>query len=312
MGFNAIRFYLNYQTFENDEPPFMYKAKGWAWLDQNVEWAKKYGVYLVLNLHISHGGFQALGDGDGLWGNSEYQDRLVNFWKKLASRYKDEPQIAGFSLMNKPVPATMEPWQNLAERLVKEIRTIDQNHILFLEQSYYLKDQNKENTDLNFPVVDDENVVYEFQMYAPYTYTHQMLEWAGLGDEGSYPNPEISHYLNETPGYDNSDQPQFPRDKSYLEAALKKYLDWSQEQNLPLFMSEFGTCSATFKDDKGGLTWVKDVLSIADSANLSYSYHAYHEDAYGLFFGGDSLPDPGNSNRELIQVLSNSRILKRN
>ena len=67
-------------------------------------------------------------------------------------------------------------------------------------------------------------------------------------------------------------------------------------------MSEFGTCNATFQDDKGGLNWVRDVLSIADSANLSYSYHAYHEDAYGLYFDGKNLPDPGHSNVVLIEI----------
>ena len=51
MGMNAVRFYMNYRTFESDDAPGQYLADGWQWLDDNIAWAKKHGIYLVLNMH---------------------------------------------------------------------------------------------------------------------------------------------------------------------------------------------------------------------------------------------------------------------
>ena len=52
MGMNTIRFYLNYKTFEDDRFPYQYKSAGWDWVDQNITWAKRHGIYLILNMHV--------------------------------------------------------------------------------------------------------------------------------------------------------------------------------------------------------------------------------------------------------------------
>ena len=148
----------------------------------------------------------------------------------------------------------------------------------------------------------DKNIVYEFHLYQPFKYTHQLFDWANLGDEGKYPDSELKHYINETPGYDNSQELTYPRDKSYLKATLERYITWAKLKQVPLYMGEFGTGSPTFKDNKGGLIWVKDVLDIINQHQLSYSYHAYHEDAYGIYFGNDHLPDPKSTNEMLIEL----------
>jgi len=80
MNMNAVRFYLNYRTFEDDTDPYNYKQSGWDWIDQNITWAKNHGVYLILNMHYPQGGYQSQGDGDDFWLNSTNQDRLSALW----------------------------------------------------------------------------------------------------------------------------------------------------------------------------------------------------------------------------------------
>src|ERR1044071_7215880 len=36
MGMNAVRFYMNYRTFEADAAPGKYLDDGWKWLDDNI------------------------------------------------------------------------------------------------------------------------------------------------------------------------------------------------------------------------------------------------------------------------------------
>lgn len=103
---NSTRFLLNYLTFEDDAAPYVYKDAGWAWIDQNLSWAKAHGIHLILNMHVPPGGFQSNGGGGALWSEVANQDRLTALWKEIARRYADQPIIAGFGLLNEPEPIT--------------------------------------------------------------------------------------------------------------------------------------------------------------------------------------------------------------
>ncbi|MBL7697014.1 MAG: cellulase family glycosylhydrolase [Chitinophagaceae bacterium] len=197
MHMNAVRFYLNYKTFESDNNPYSYKQTGWDWIDQNVAWAKKYGVFLILNMHYPQGGYQSAGTGDALWNVVENQNRLTALWAAIAKRYKDEPTIIGFGLVNEPIPvSSLQQWKDLAQRITTEIRKEDKNHIVFLERPIYIKSNPPEDANLNFPMINDDNVVYEFHDYDPHPYTHQLFDWTGLGDGGKYPDESIFSYTN--------------------------------------------------------------------------------------------------------------------
>ena len=66
LGFNTVRYYLNYRVLESDDVPYEYLETGFAWLDENVKWAKDAGIRLLLNLHFPQGGYQSQGEGDSL------------------------------------------------------------------------------------------------------------------------------------------------------------------------------------------------------------------------------------------------------
>ena len=137
MGLNTVRFYMSCTWFEdyyrydeyisedengNEINTYKYKEMGWKILDQNIQWAKKYNIKLILNLHIPQGGFQSLGKGMTLWLDSEKDDegnitswylpsgekmtnnqkRLQSLWIEIADRYKDEDTIIGYDLLNEP------------------------------------------------------------------------------------------------------------------------------------------------------------------------------------------------------------------
>jgi hypothetical protein len=46
-------------------------------------------------------------------------------------------------------------------------------------------------------------------------------------------------------------------------------------------------------------------LNLLDKYNLNYTYHSYHENQFGLYAGGGTLPDPEKSRKELIQLFTN-------
>ena len=93
-------------------------------------------------------------------------------------------------------------------------------------------------------------------------------------------------------------------DKAFLAQELDAYVDWGRKHDVPLFLGEFGAIHFAFEDDRGGLRWVGDVLDLAAARELSFTYHAYHEDAFGIFAGGGTLPDPARANRPLVELLT--------
>jgi endoglucanase len=197
MGMNLVRFYLNYRTFEDDGAPGRYKESGFRWIDQNVAWAKAHGVRLQLNMHVPQGGFQSLAKGVALWNDVRNQDRLTALWKEIARRYRGEPTILGYDLLNEPVTAGgKEQWVALANRIVRAIREVDPWHVITVER---LNGKNADGSgaadtandaDLNFFLVEDPNVLYEFHVYTPIEFTHQLASWVSCCQAPTtYPDP---------------------------------------------------------------------------------------------------------------------------
>ncbi len=427
LGFNSVRFLLNYRWFEDDEKPFSYKQEGFDYIDQSISWAKKYGIGIVLNMHYPQGGYQSQGNGTALWTDTSNQDRLVKLWGEIARRYADEPTIIGYGLINEPVVplrTTIEDstaqCQRLMQRCADEIRTYDVNHILFVERVAAVKDMTTGkslwgtySTDDLWFTIDDTNVAYETHFYGPHTFTHQTE-----GDDVSYPQqlyvtdyesywtgcisaqqvsggyfeselftvaedynlfaptlhsngigaglaafddvavtdyapdgssriiwyndfsegcelPQNEWSSNGTGSYSVSGgmlsitggtgdyvltfdpleleeghsyrisghmqttgvttgiadiRADFSRAKhiyhsgrEYVFAQLSEAVRFGRENNVPIYLGEFGADYESFKNGLGGEKWVADVMDFCNDNGISYSYHAYHEPMFGLY-----------------------------
>ncbi|MBN1797973.1 MAG: cellulase family glycosylhydrolase [Spirochaetales bacterium] len=199
MGFNSIRFYINYGLFESDGNPYAYKQDGFTWLDMNIAAARVNGIYLILNMHYPQGGFQSNGDGDALWTEQNNQLRLIALWKEIAERYKDEEIIIGYGLVNEPVPLNgVAQWTGLAQNIINAIRDVDPYHLIFAERAIWVKggDNQIDRDNFYFPIgLTDpgpkNNIVYEYHMYEPFEFTHQNASWVPslLGIYSEYPDP---------------------------------------------------------------------------------------------------------------------------
>jgi endoglucanase len=172
LGYNSVRPALNSRLFVSDSDPAAYSEEGFVLLDNLIKWCKANGVYVIIDMHAAIGGQtgqnidDSANDKPELFMDSKNQDDLVALWTRIAKHYKDEPAVAGYDLLNEPLPkrtgaavaykAQLEP---LYKRLAKAIREIDSKHMLIVEGADWANDWSV------FSVPFDDNMVYQFHYY---------------------------------------------------------------------------------------------------------------------------------------------------
>lgn len=193
IGFNSIRFAFDGDWYV-DSPDVFFE-----WLDQNVAWARQHDLRLILDLHTPIGGFWLDPTSDevsfDIWSDPQLQQQNADLWRVIAARYKDEPAIAAYDLLNEPVTtdATGEQWKALSRQMVAAVRSEDPNHLLVVGGIYGVNGSyGTAGIDRHF-LVDDKNVVYDFHFYEPIRYTHQYASWieGPVQDGGRYPDPNV-------------------------------------------------------------------------------------------------------------------------
>lgn len=253
LGVNVIRLPFNYRHFEEDEQPFVYKEEGFHYIDKAVRLCKKYGIYLILDLH----GAQGYQGPDWHCDNYErevhlYEDevcqkRVVQLWRYIAEYYKDEETIAAYDLLNEPV-ARGEKSTAVLDRLyydiVQSIREVDPLHMVVIRGNYW----GQEFEGFRKPF--DDNM-----MYACHYYTE-----AGL-QQTFYPKKEGGT----------------PANRETVKAGLQVRDHFIRENNVPCWVSEFGLLEDNPVYHESKLETLKDQLSLFNEAGHNWTMWSYKD-----------------------------------
>ena len=184
-GFNCVRLPMHYNlyTLPIEEEPVQgentWLEKGFELTDNLLSWCAENQMYLILDLHAAPGGQgydEGISDYDptkpSLWESKLNRDKTVALWKKLAERYVNEKWIGGYDLINETNWNMTDniPLKNLYLEITDSIRSIDQNHIIFIEGNWFANDF----TGLTPPW--DSNMVYSFHKYWSYN-DQDAIQW---------------------------------------------------------------------------------------------------------------------------------------
>ncbi|PKP13451.1 MAG: glycoside hydrolase [Bacteroidetes bacterium HGW-Bacteroidetes-3] len=217
LGFNSVRPALNSRLFLTEGENPVYVEEGFQLMDSLISWCKKHKLYVIIDMHGAPGGQTGANIDDSpndipeLFIEEKYQDQLVNLWVKIAERYKDEPTVAAYDLLNEPLPkATGADLKYkhllvpLYQRITAAIRKIDQKHMITLEGFDWSNDWSL------FDKPFDSNVFYQFHYYCwarpdnlnnidEYLIKRKELNtpiWAGeMGEKGNAIHWASSQYL---------------------------------------------------------------------------------------------------------------------
>lgn len=153
---------------------------GFKRLDWVIEKAGERGIYVILDLHGAPGG-QSMNHSSGtvgrndLYSSEECRAAMKKLWVAIAERYKDEPAVAAYDLMNEPqnndgfesYANYVSPWDSAAwdqtndvyREMIDAVRAIDPEHVISLEGIWRIR-------NLPFPKVEGwTNMLYQVHLY---------------------------------------------------------------------------------------------------------------------------------------------------
>ncbi|MFD1716262.1 glycoside hydrolase family 5 protein [Georgenia deserti] len=174
-GFNVVRIPINYRHLERDDRPFEILEGGFRHLDRAIESCGRHGIYSVIDLHALPGSQNQHWHSDNpthlaqFWQHRHFQKRVANLWRAIAERYRGNPWVAGYNLMNEPADETGEVVGRVYTELIRIVREVDPDHIIFLDGNTY-------STDFSMFDTPEPNTVYALHDYVA----------AGLGRSPHY------------------------------------------------------------------------------------------------------------------------------
>ena len=227
-GFNVIRVPFEWARLvtgwkPSDPLPTELDMEYLGFLDDVVDMAGQNELYVILDMHdflkywCSKGDYKCVDDSDA------YQQLLIRTWKLLAEHFSENTAVLGYDIMNEPVRQEEEEncsscnWHAIAQSVVDAIRTVDENHLIFVEGPNYslASDWPVENGKKPFinDAVTPPRIVY---------------------------SPHVFFDFNSDSKYDQEGEDIDPIGiwEYYARDRLMPAIDWSIDNNVPIFIGE--------------------------------------------------------------------------
>jgi aryl-phospho-beta-D-glucosidase BglC (GH1 family) len=197
LGFNFVRIPLDYRTYTETGNWDIFLENEVSKIDKVVEWGKKYGVHVCINLHRAPGycvntsSLPANQDLD-LWTDPAAQEAFVNHWAYFAHRYRDAPwEELSFNLVNEPADIDEGSYVNVMKKAIAKIQSINPDRVIFVDGLNYSR-------NLIPSLQTEKNIIQAIHVYDPMTLTHYKAEWVSGSDTWPvpvWPMINISQYL---------------------------------------------------------------------------------------------------------------------
>ena len=179
LGMNCVRLPIWYRNFQSDDNGTWYRDEqgsiDWSELDGVIEMCKKYGLYLIIDLHglpgyqndYDHcGRSKSMSLFDDTPAGARYREVTLEFWVELAKHCKGESVIAMYDLMNEPLGTNItregdlqQEFWDFSDELYRAIRAVDPDHIITMEAIW------SPSAIAGPDVYGWENIVYQEHLY---------------------------------------------------------------------------------------------------------------------------------------------------
>ena len=219
-----------------------------------VPFAAKYGIRVVVDLHMPPGGKS--GDHEmNMFYDPVYADHFVNLWRVIARRLKGAPAIFAYDLVNEPHQTYRAAEGNdalsLQIRAAKAIREIDPDTPVIVEPIHAASPEGFKS----LAAVPMKDVIYEVHVYQPFAYTHQGVNMGKPWEKGRWPDPERGW------------------DKDFLREKLAPVREFQLRHGARIYVGEFSAVAWA----EGAGSYLRDCIDLFEEYGWDWTFHAFDE-----------------------------------
>ncbi len=258
LGVDHVRLPIDYNIIEENEE---FVESGFEYINNALDWCKKYNLNLVLDLHKTPG--YSFDDGEkenGFFNNEYYQEHFYKIWQELAKRYSKLGNRIVFELLNEVTDKEYsETWNKIAHTCIEKIREIAPDTVILV--GGYWNNSVEAVKDLDKPF--DDNIVYNFHCYDPLHFTHQGAYWV----------------KDMKPDYRES-YAESGVNKEFFMDLFKEAYEYAQKNNTVLYCGEYGVINLVNPADR--LEWQKAINSTFEELGIGRSVWSYKEMDFGI------------------------------
>lgn len=257
-----------FQIWRNNDTADQDVADYVAWVDSRVTHlvddvlplAAKYGIKIVVDLHIPPGG-RVNGGVCRMYNNAAYAQAFVDVWTNIATRCQRNAMIWGFDLINEPLQ-TSDALENcdylsVQRRAAAAIRQIDPDTPIIVESNNYCSSAKYDEMQ----VFDFTNVIYQVHVYEPFSYSHQGVRTS------TKTYPIDSAYPDDALGYN----------RAAMTNNLAKVRAFQLRHGARIFAGEFAASPWAEGSDR----YLTDAISVFEEYGWDWAYFSY-EPANGI------------------------------
>ena len=289
LGFDHVRVPVDYVLFEaEDGTP---REDGFRYLELCRAWCEKYGLNLLIDLHECYGySFDPLKkdmDRERFFYDTALQERFMNLWKRIATRFQDYPQQVAFEPLNEVVlQKVADAWNKVASKWIRMMREIVPDSWLVVGGVCY-------SSVISVPLLDlpmDPKVVYNFHCYEPMIFTHQGAYWVEnmpLDFRIGYPQ-KLEVYQEKDRTIQLSDELAGAVFKEHIsepgpgffEDIFAPAVQKAEQDDAPLYCGEYGVIELA--DSQDALRWLKDIHTVMNRHGIGRALWNYKEKDFGF------------------------------
>jgi len=179
-GFDFVRLPLDYRCWTDPKSPDKFDERVLDQIDEAVEFGRKHGVHICLNLHRAPGYTVAQPpEKRSLWTDEEAQRQFDFQWSHFARRYRDVASSRlSFNLLNEPANTSKEAYCRVVRRVVAAIRREDPRRLILADGLQWGRDPMFDLVDLG--------IAQSTRGYDPMPLTHYKASWV---DSSRWPKP---------------------------------------------------------------------------------------------------------------------------
>ncbi|MGH6857211.1 MAG: glycoside hydrolase family 5 protein [Methylocella sp.] len=223
-------------------------------LDQVLAAAEANGLKVVIDLHTPPGGRYA-DKSMAMFYEQVYNDRFIQIWQEIATRYKGTPAVWAYDLVNEPTQNRTTPPAGMDSRstqikAAQAIRVIDPTTPVIIQPHGILHYGTSADSYKGFtPVTGISNIWYEVHLY---NFLPELLN-----GKTCYPGQAGGLNWN----------------KNLLRAIMHSAWDFQSKYHLKMYVGEFsvpvGSC--------GAKQFLSDYIDLFEEYGWDWTYHAFRE-----------------------------------